>query len=146
MLSSIVVSIITVLLSIGAIWLLSSLSRAASGRQRPNRAQRDAFDQCEKLLPQAYLAESCGNVDDAQWKFGQALSRARISEDALQLSESLNGLARARMKKGDGRSAIPLIEEALSLEPRWYTSKPNYSALMRRELEEARAIAATQAD
>lgn len=139
-------TVIAILVLIGAIWLLSSLSRAASGTQRPSRAQRNAFEQCEKLLPQAYLAESCGNVDDAQWKFGQALAQARISEDALQLSESLNGLARARMKKGDGKSAIPLIEEALSLEPRWYTPKPNYSALMRRELEEARAIAATQAD
>jgi hypothetical protein len=146
MLPSITVSVITVLLSIGAIWLLSSLMRTASGTKRPGRAQRNAFQQCEKLLPQAYLAESCGNVDDAQWKFGQALAQARLSEDALQLSESLNGLARARMKKGDGKSAVPLIEEALSLEPQWYTPKPNYSALMRRELEEAKSIAATQAE
>ena len=46
----------------------------------------------------------------------------------------------------DGKSAVPLLEEALSLEPQWYTPKPNYSALMRRELEEAKAIAAKQAD
>ncbi len=136
--------VVIVLILIGAIWLLSSLSRIASGKPRPTRAQRNAFQQCENLLPQAYLAESCGKIDDAQWKFGQALAQARISEDALQLSESLNGLARARMKKGDGKSAIPLLEEALALEPKWYTPKPNYSALMRRELEEARAIAAKQ--
>lgn len=146
MLSSIVVSIITVILSIAALWLLSSLARPTSGTPRPNRAQKDAFARCEQLLPQAYLAESCGNVDDAQWKFGQALAQARISQDALQLSESLNGLARARMKKGDGKSAVPLFEEALSLEPKWYTAKPNYSALMRRELDEARALAAKQTE
>ena len=139
-------AIITIIAFVGAFWLVSTMAQSASGKPRPSRAQRDAFAKCEELLPQAYLAESCGKVDDAQWKFGQALGQARISQDALQLSESLNGLARARMKKGDGKSAVPLLEEALSLEPRWYTAKPNYSALMRRELEEARAIAQKQAE
>lgn len=139
-------ALIPIAIVIAALFLLPALLRTANGTQRPSRAQRQAFEKCEQLLPQAYLADSCGQVDEALWKFGQALSQARISEDALQLSESLNGLARARMKKGDGKSAIPLLEEALSLEPKWYTPKPNYSALMRRELEEAKEIAAKQAD
>lgn len=139
-------TVITVIVFIGAIWLLSSLTRAASGTSRPSRAQRQAFDKAEESIRKGSLAMSMGNADDGQWQFGQALAQARISEDPFQLSESLEGLARARMKKGDGKSAVPLLEEALSLEPQWYTPKPNYSALMRRELEEAKAIAAKQAD
>ena len=139
-------TVITIIVLIGAIWLLSSLTRAASGTSRPSRAQRQAFDKAEESIRKGYLAMSMGNVDDGQWQFGQALAQARISEDPFQLSESLEGLARARMKKGDGKSAVPLLEEALSLEPRWYTPKPNYSALMRRQLEEAKAIAAKQVD
>jgi hypothetical protein len=133
-------------LLIGAIWLLYLSAGNASGQPRPTREQRKAFDNAEQFIKKGYLAMSMGNADDGQWQFGQALAQARISQDAFQLSESLEGLARARMKKGDGKSAIPLLEEALSLEPQWYTPKPNYSALMRTELAEAKAIAAKQAD
>lgn len=132
---------------LGAFCLFTLLhGSSASGSRRPSRAQRVAFDQCDTVLRQGYLADSCGNADEALLKFGQALTQARISEDALQLSESLNGLARAHMKKGDGKTAIPLLEEALLHEPQWYTPKPNYSSLMRRELEEAKALAAKQTD
>ncbi len=133
-------------LLLGAAWLLCLSTGNASGQSRPSRSQRQAFDKAEDFIKKGYLAMSMGNADDGQWQFGLALAQSRISQDAFQLSESLEGLARARMKKGDGKSAIPLLEEALSLEPQWYTPKPNYSALMRTELEKAKAIAAKQAD
>ncbi|MBX9948456.1 MAG: hypothetical protein K2Y39_04795 [Candidatus Obscuribacterales bacterium] len=138
--------IILASLLVGAVWLLFLSPLSASGKPRPTRAQRQAFDNAEQFIKKGYLAMSMGNADDGQWQFGQALAQARISQDAFQLSEALEGLARARMKKGDGKSAVPLLEEALSLEPQWYTPKPNYSALMRTELEEAKAIAAKQTD
>lgn len=138
--------IIIASLLIGAAWLLFLSAGNASGKPRPTRAQREAFDKAETFIKKGILAMSMGNADDGQWQFGQALAQARISQDAFQLSEALEGMARARMKKGDGKSAIPLLEEALSLEPQWYTPKPNYSALMRTELEEARVIAAKQTD
>lgn len=138
--------LITAALLIGAVWLLFLLSSNASGKPRPTRAQRKAFEEAEQLIMKGYLAMSTGNADDGQWQFGQALARARIAQDAFQISEALEGLARARMQKGDGKSAIPLLEEALSLEPQWYTPKPNYSALMRRQIEEARVIAAAQTE
>lgn len=138
--------ILFIALVLGAAWLLYLSARNASGKPRPSRAQQQAFDKAETFIKKGYLAMSMGNTDDGQWQFGQALAQARISQDAFQLSESLEGLARARMKKGDGKSAVPLLEEALSLEPQWYTPKPNYSTLMRTELEEAKAIAAKQAE
>ncbi|MBA3855915.1 MAG: hypothetical protein C0507_03300 [Cyanobacteria bacterium PR.3.49] len=136
-------SLTLVLILIGAALLFSIFTLNASG---PSRAQRQSADKCETFLRKGALALSCGNADDGQWQYGQALAQARISQDAFQLSESLEGLARARMAKGDGKSAVPLLQEALTHEPRWYTQKPNFAALIRRELEEAQALAAKQVD
>ena len=138
--------VLLILILLGAIWLLLNAMRVATGTQGPNRAQRQAFEECDQLVPKGYLAESCSNVDDMQWQFGQALARARISQDAFQLSEALHGLARARIKKGDGKSAVPLLEEALTHEPNWYKPRQIYSDGIRRELEEAKAIAAKQTE
>lgn len=136
-------SLTLALILIGAALLFSIFTLNASG---PSRAQRQSADKCETLLRRGAFALSCGNVTEAHTLYRLALSEARISQDAFQLSESLEGLARAYMRSGDGKAAVPLLEEALTHEPRWYTQKPNFAALIRRELEEAQALAAKQVD
>ena len=137
-------AIITIIAFVGAVWLVSAMTRSASGA--PSRAQRQAFDKCHDLVLKGYGAESCNDVDQMQWHFGQALAQARISQDAFQLTEALHGLARARVRKGDAKSAVPLLEEALAHEPKWYKPRQIYADGIRRELEEARALAAKQTD
>ena len=137
-------AIVTIIAFLGAIWLITTMVGSANGR--PSRAQRQAFDKCHDLVLQGYGAESCNDVDQMQWHFGQALAQARISQDAFQLTEALHGLARARIRKGDGKSAVPLLEEALAHEPNWYKPRQIYADGIRRELEEAKALAASQTD
>jgi len=136
------IGLILALILIGAL-VLSVFLHNPSG---PTRAQRQAAEKCETFLRKGTFAMSCGNADNAYLQYMQALTQARISQDAFQLSESLEGLARAHMKTGNGKAAVPLLEEALTHEPGWYTQKPNFAALIRRELEEARALAAEQVD
>jgi Tfp pilus assembly protein PilF len=136
-------SLTLALILIGAALLFSIFTLNASG---PSRKQRQAAEQCETFLRKGTLALSCGNVDDAHLQYRQALTLARISQDAFQLSESLEGLARAFMKSGNYKAAVPLLEEALAHEPQWYTRKPNFAELIRNELEKAQALAAKQVD
>lgn len=126
-----------------AVFVVTFLTTSAHSRG-PTRAQRKAYDEAATLLSRAYGTESYGNPALAASQFGRALYYARLSGDAFSTSESLYGLARLRIKNSDGKAAIPLIEEALALEPQWYTSKPNFSQGMRQDLDKAKELATQQ--
>jgi len=135
--------VIVIALLLLAVFVLTFLSTSANSRG-PTRAQRKAYDEAETLLPKAYGAESYGNPALAASQFGRALYYARLSGDAFSTSEALYGLARCRIRSEDGKAAIPLLEEALALEPQWYTQKPSFAQGMRRDLDKAKELATKQ--
>lgn len=118
---------------------LGALSNAGA-RRRPTREQINAYYEAERQLNQAYLSESCGKVDLSESQFAAALHNARTARHPFQISTALYGVARMRLRKEDGKSAVPLIQEALKLEPEWPDPKPVFAQQMRADLERAQRM------
>lgn len=114
------------------------MQRTAPKGQPTERQRRRSASEADQLLVQAESKMLLGQETEAMILFERAYWKADEAKQTLFASEAMYGLARIQLKRRQFGPAVAYLERALELEKTWGELKPEFSRLLKSELESAR--------